>query len=152
MERLLDTIVEVETLVLNPPLLTFLMFPLDSSLQVTRIGTPLHDSFFELHTNIGSQPTIDSKWKKDYKEVDLYCIAQIMVDKPFIASCSPYCKPMLDVIVACVSSFKGPNLHDLRGPLLLKDVKNINDDLRRFQESCKKIGCVIMFDGWNDDC
>jgi hypothetical protein len=59
------TIVEVETLVLNPPLLTFLMIPLDSSLQVTRIRTPLHDSLFKLHTNLGSQPTIDSKWKKD---------------------------------------------------------------------------------------
>jgi hypothetical protein len=75
----------------------------------------------------------------------------MVVGKPFIASCSPYYKPMLDVIATCVSTFKGPNFHDLRGPLLLKDVKNINDDLRGFQESCKKIGCVIVFDGWNDD-
>jgi hypothetical protein len=119
MERPFDIIVEVKTLVLNPPLLTFLMIPLDSSLLVTRIRTPLHDSFFELHTNVGSQPTIDSKWKKDYKEVDLYYIAQMVVDKPFIASCSPYFKPMLDVIVSFVSSFKGPNFHDLRSPLLL---------------------------------
>jgi hypothetical protein len=46
---------------------------------------------------------------------------------------------MLDAIVVVGKGFKGPNMHDLRGSLLQKEVGLINDCLKSYKESWKKM-------------
>jgi hypothetical protein len=59
---------------------------------------------------------------------------------------------MLIVIAAFTSSFKSPNFEYLRGVLLLNEVKNINDNTKEFKETWKKIGWIIIFNGWTNGC
>ena len=33
---------------------------------------------------------------------------------------------------------------------LIKEVKNVNETLNKYKVKWKKIGCTLMFDGWND--
>ena len=94
------------------------------------------DSFFVPRTALGAQPTIDTKWKK-MEEVAQECIARWWydVDIPFNATNSSYYQPMIDVIASCVTGFKGPSFHDIRGELLRNEVLRIDEYLKEFKQS-----------------
>jgi hypothetical protein len=99
-----------------------------------------------------THPTLDTHWKKQYKDVAFEYIARwwFDVDIPFNAAYSLYYKPMWDVVAAAGKSFKGPGLHDLRGSLLQKEVSSIHEYLKDFRDSWARTGCTIMSHGWND--
>jgi hypothetical protein len=110
------------------------------------------DSFFLPHTNPGSQPTIDAKWKKIEREAAWECIARWWYDAdiPFNAARSVYYQPMLDAVASCGSGVKGPTYEDIRGNLLKNEVERVKEYLTEFKESWSKTGCTIMSDGWTD--
>jgi hypothetical protein len=56
------------------------------------------------------QPTLDSHWKKQYKEFAFEYIARWWYDAdiPFNAACSPYYQPMWDSIIVCRKGLQRP--------------------------------------------
>jgi len=99
-----------------------------------------------------AQPTLDSHWKKQYKESAFEYIARWCYDAniPSNAACSPYCQPMWNSVAAARKGFKGPSMFDLRGSLLEKEVLSIDQYLKDFKDSWAKTGCSIMLDGWTN--
>jgi hypothetical protein len=93
-----------------------------------------------------TQPTLDSHWKKQYKDVAFEYIARWWYDAdiPFNAAHSPYYQPMWDFVIAVGKGFKGPSTHDLRGSLLQKEGLSIEEYLKEFKDSWANIGCTIM--------
>ena len=126
-------------------------FGSSSTSNVKRARSNL-ESFFVPRTIPGAQPTIDAKWKKMEKDAAWECIARWWYDAdiPFNATNSVYYQPMIDSIASCGPGFKGPNFHDIRGPLLQNEVQRIDEYLIEFKESWSKTGCTIMSDGWTD--
>jgi hypothetical protein len=98
------------------------------------------------------QPTLDSHWKKQYKESAFEYIARWWYDAdiPFNVARSPYYQPMWDFVIAAGKGFKGPSMYDLRGSLLQKEVFSIDEYLKDFKDSWARTGCSIMSDGWTD--
>jgi len=90
-----------------------------------------------------TQPTLDTHWKKQYKDVAFEYIAILWFDAniPFNAARSPSYQPMWDVLAAARKGFKGPALHNLRGSLLQKKVSSIQEYLKDFRDSW---GCTII--------
>jgi hypothetical protein len=87
--------------------------------------TPSIGKYFKSRTNPGDQPTIKSVLQAE--EVKLktdLCVTKWFIDAsiPFNASNSMLYQPMLDVVCAYGSGYKGPNFNLLRGPLLAKCV------------------------------
>ena len=74
----------------------------------------------------------------------------VNVNLPFNVACSSYYQPMWDVVIAAGKGFKGPNMHDLRGSLLQKEIVSIEEYLKDFKQSWVRTGCTIMSDGWTD--
>lgn len=50
-------------------------------------------------------------------------------DIPFNATNFPYYQPMIDAIATCGSSFKRPGFHDIKEPLLQKELQRIDECL-----------------------
>jgi hypothetical protein len=98
------------------------------------------------------QPTLDSHWKNQYKASAFEYIARWWYDAdiPFNAACLPYYQPMWDFVIATRKGFKGPNMYDLMGSVLQKEVLSIDEYLEHFKDSWARIGCSIMSNGWID--
>ena len=62
-----------------------------------------------------------------------------------------YFKPMVNVIATIGPGYKGPTYYQLRVNLL-KDVKKEVQSLEdSYLRAWKKVGCIIMNDGWPDN-
>jgi len=83
-----------------------------------------------------TQPTLDNHWRKQYKNVVFEYTTRMWYDAdiPFNVSHSPYYQHMWDSIIAAKKGFKGPNMHDLKGSLLQKEVFPIDEYFRDFKE------------------
>ena len=112
-------------------------------------------SYFVPRTTTSSQPTIKSVLQsKEAKERCDLAVSKWIMDAciPFNAVNSMYYQPMLDAITGFGGGYKGPNLHDLRGYLLNKNVEEVKNFVHSFQTTWKETGCTIMADGWTDQC
>jgi hypothetical protein len=98
------------------------------------------------------QPTLDSHWKKQYKEYAFEYIVRWWYDAdiPFNAVRSPYYQPMWDSVIAAGKGFKGLSMYDLRDSLLQKEIFSIEEYLKDFKDSSTRTGCSIMSDGCTD--
>ncbi|KAK9059833.1 hypothetical protein SSX86_020537 [Deinandra increscens subsp. villosa] len=59
-------------------------------------------------------------------------------------------KKMIKAIGRYGPDFKPPSYRELSGPLLKKEVENINQLINGHKEEWSKYGCSIMLDGWSD--
>lgn len=55
---------------------------------------------------------------------------------------------MLEAIGRYGPGLKPPSYHELRVPLLKKEVDHTNDMMKEQREAWKRYGCTIMSDGW----
>ncbi|XP_042469988.1 uncharacterized protein LOC122052508 [Zingiber officinale] len=59
-------------------------------------------------------------------------------------------KEMIETIGQYGPNLKPPSYHELRVPLLQKEIVYTNELLKENRDECEKYGCSIMFDGWTD--
>ncbi|KAM4094026.1 hypothetical protein ACB094_06G164000 [Castanea mollissima] len=67
---------------------------------------------------------------------------------PFNVACLDEFKWAVEAIGQYGPNMKPPSYHELRVPILKKEVACTNELLSGHKESWKKYGCFIMFDGW----
>ncbi|XP_022871119.1 uncharacterized protein LOC111390332 [Olea europaea var. sylvestris] len=112
-------------------------------------------SYFMPRTGPGNQPTIKSvlQSKEAIEKCDL-TLSKWMIDSciPFNAVHSVYYQQSIDAIASMGPGYKGPNFHSLRGYLLAKNVKEVQNYVESYRSTWKATGCTIMADGWTDQC
>ncbi|XP_022899334.1 uncharacterized protein LOC111412634 [Olea europaea var. sylvestris] len=112
-------------------------------------------SYFMPRTGLGNQPTIKSvlQSKEAIEKCDL-TLSKWMIDSciPFNAVNSVYYQQSIDAIASMGPGYKGPNFHSLRGYLLAKNVKEVQNYVESYRSTWKTTGCTIMADGWTDQC
>ncbi|XP_022894133.1 uncharacterized protein LOC111408626 [Olea europaea var. sylvestris] len=112
-------------------------------------------SYFMPRTGPGNQPTIKSvlQSKEAIEKCDL-TLSKWMIDSciPFNAVNYVYYQQSIDAIASMGPSYKGPNFHSLRGYLLAKNVKEVQNYVESYRSTWKTTGCTIMADGWTDQC
>ncbi|XP_042472577.1 uncharacterized protein LOC122055277 [Zingiber officinale] len=59
-------------------------------------------------------------------------------------------KEMIEAIGQYRPNLKPPSYHELRVPLLQKEIIYTNELLKENRDECEKYGCSIMSDGWTD--
>ncbi|XP_058006708.1 uncharacterized protein LOC110645315 [Hevea brasiliensis] len=98
------------------------------------------------------QTTINVACKKELREKACRDIARWMYDVaiPFNAANYPSFQVMLESIGQFGIGLKAPSYHELRVPLLNKEVTNVKNELKSYEEEWAKYGCSIMADGWTD--
>ncbi|XP_022883882.1 uncharacterized protein LOC111400724 [Olea europaea var. sylvestris] len=107
-------------------------------------------SYFIPRTGPGNQPTIKSvlQSKEAIKKCDL-TLSKWMIDSciPFNAVNSVYYQQSIDDIASMGPGYKGPNFHSLRGYLLAKNVKEVQNYIESYHSTWKATSCTIMADG-----
>ena len=109
--------------------------------------------YFKPRTNPGDKPTIKSVLQGE--EVNLktdLCVTKWFIDAsiPFNANNSMFYQPMLDVVCAYGSGYKGPSFNQLRGPLLAKCVQETRNFVDGFRKTWRETCCTVMAGGWTD--
>jgi len=61
---------------------------------------------------------------------------------------SVYYQHAIDAVTAMSPSYKGPNLHAIRGYYLAKVFDEVKIYVESYREIWKKTGCTLMVDGW----
>jgi len=115
--------------------------------------TPNISKYFRTRTCPGDQPTIKSVLQGEaVKEKTDLCMTRWFLDAsiPFNASNSIFYQPMIDVVCAYGSGYKGPNFNRLCGSLLAKCVAETRNFVDGFCSTWRETGCTIMADGWTD--
>ncbi|XP_057870338.2 uncharacterized protein LOC131076993 [Cryptomeria japonica] len=111
------------------------------------------DSYFELRTTPGAQPSLESMaWNKEVHNKAKGAIGRFWFycNIPFFAAKSPYWQNMVDAIAICGAGFKAPSDSELSGPISIESVADVKATLEEHREIWKKKGCTIMTDGWTD--
>ena len=102
-------------------------------------------------TTPGAQKSLQNCWqrKEAVERCDL-ALAKWMIDArmPFNVVNSVYYQHAIDVVTVIGSSYKRPNLHDIRGYYLAKTVDEVKIYVESYREIWKKTGCTLMVDGW----
>jgi hypothetical protein len=115
--------------------------------------TPSIGKYCKPRTGPGDQPTIKSVLQGEaVKEKTDLCIARWFLDASisFNASNSIFYQPMIDVVCAYGSGYKGATFNQLCGSLLAKCVKETRNFVDGFRNTWRETGCTIMADGWTD--
>ncbi|XP_058007664.1 uncharacterized protein LOC110641407 [Hevea brasiliensis] len=98
------------------------------------------------------QTTINEACKKELREKACRDIARWMHDAtiPFNAANYPSFQVMLESVGQFGIGLKAPCYHELRVPLLNKEVTDVKNELKSYEEEWAKYGCSIMTDGWTN--
>ncbi|XP_058003663.1 uncharacterized protein LOC110645316 [Hevea brasiliensis] len=98
------------------------------------------------------QTTINEACKKELREKACRDIARWMYDAviPFNAANYPSFQVILESVGQFGIGWKAPSYHELRIPLLNKEVTDVKNELKSYEEEWAKYGCSIMADGWTD--
>ena len=68
--------------------------------------------------------------------------------------CAAVNYPRFAIAIEAIGQFghlKPPSYHEVRVPLLRKEVEHTRDLIKGHQEGWARYGCSIMSDGWNDE-
>ncbi|KAL4653643.1 hypothetical protein ACB092_01G319700 [Castanea dentata] len=100
----------------------------------------------------GVQTTINDAYKKELREKACVDIARWMYEAaiPFNAVNYDSFNAAIQFIGRYGIGMKPPSYHEVRVPLLKKEVVHTNDIMKSHKEEWAKIGCSIMSDGWKD--
>ncbi|XP_019432160.1 PREDICTED: uncharacterized protein LOC109339202 [Lupinus angustifolius] len=111
------------------------------------------NNFYAPRTTPGAQPSI----KMGFAGKDAIHKADLGVARFFYDCCIPfnctnsfYYQPMIDVIAAIGSGYKGPSYYAIRSNLLHEMKKEVELLVANFRNFWKETGCTIMADGWQD--
>ena len=98
------------------------------------------------------QTSINEACKKELRGRACEDIASWIYDSgvPFNCVNHPTFKKMIDSIGQYGPGMKPPSYHEIRVPLLKKEVVRTQDLLKSHEEEWIKYGCSIMADGWTD--
>ena len=98
------------------------------------------------------QTTLNQKYKKEEREEVCQQIARFFYTSaiPFNAAKNPEFTLMVEKIAKYGIGLKPPSYHEIREPLLNKEVASVMDMLEEFKVEWKQTGCTIMSDGWSD--
>jgi len=115
--------------------------------------TPDPEVVLESRRNLkGKQTTINEHYKKEARDKACQSIARWMYDAgiPFNAVNYDSFQVMIESIGQFGPGMKGPSFHEVRVPLLQKELDRTNDMMKTYREQWAKVGCSIMADGWKD--
>ncbi|KAL6502448.1 hypothetical protein OROHE_024453 [Orobanche hederae] len=100
----------------------------------------------------GRQTTINEACKKELREKACRDIAKWMYDATIAFNAVNY--PSFDVMVESIGKYgcgmKPPSYHEVRVPLLKKEVDEVNQMKKSYEDEWVKYGCSLMCDGWTD--
>ncbi|XP_021656850.2 uncharacterized protein LOC110647363 [Hevea brasiliensis] len=98
------------------------------------------------------QTTTNEARKKKLREKACRAIAQWMYDAgiPFSAVNYPSFQVMVESIGQFGIGLKAPTFHEVRVPLLNKEVANVRSSLKSYEDEWAKHGCSIMVDSWTN--
>ncbi|KAL4638941.1 hypothetical protein ACB092_03G182200 [Castanea dentata] len=100
----------------------------------------------------GVQTTINDAYKKELREKACVDIAKGMYEAaiPFNAVNYDSFNAAIQSIGRYGVGMKPPSYHEVRVPLLKKEVVHTNDKMNSHKEEWARAGCSIMSDGWKD--
>lgn len=100
----------------------------------------------------GKQTTINDHYKKEAREKACQYFARWMYEAglPFNAVKYDSFKVAIEAIGQYGVGMKPPSYHELRVPLLKKELAHTNNIMKGYKEEWAKRGCSIMSDGWKD--
>ncbi|KAM3737671.1 hypothetical protein ACB098_09G074200 [Castanea mollissima] len=100
----------------------------------------------------GVQTTINDAYKKELREKACVDIARGMYEVaiPFNAINYDSFNATIQSIGRYGVGMKPPGYHEMRVPLLKKEVVHTNDKMNSHKEEWARTGCSIMSDGWKD--
>ncbi|RDY02391.1 hypothetical protein CR513_14151, partial [Mucuna pruriens] len=98
------------------------------------------------------QTSINDACQKDARARTIQYIARFFYTNgiPFNVARSNSFKLMIEAIGNYGPHLKSPSYHELRVPLLKKELQYTKDMLKGHEEERQKYGCSIMSDGWTD--
>lgn len=101
----------------------------------------------------GKQTTINEVCKKELRDKACREVARWMYDAgiPFNAVNYPSFAVAIEAIGQFGPGLKPPSYHEVRVPLLRKEVEHTRDLMKGHQEEWARYGCSIMSDGWKDE-
>ncbi|RWR92200.1 hypothetical protein CKAN_02140800 [Cinnamomum micranthum f. kanehirae] len=116
--------------------------------------TPNPDVVVQNRKAQGKQTRIDANdpYRKELRERACIRFARWMYDAgiPFNAvNCDSF-GPMIEAIGQYGPGMKPPSYHEVRVPLLKKEIEHTNNLMKGHREDWVKYGCSIMMDGWTD--
>ncbi|KAL6559467.1 hypothetical protein OROGR_004584 [Orobanche gracilis] len=98
------------------------------------------------------QSTINEACKKELRKRACRDIARWMYDAAIAFNAVNH--PSFDVMVESIGQYgcgmKPPTYHEVRVPLLRKEVNEVNEMKKSYEDECVKYGCSLMCDGWTD--
>lgn len=116
--------------------------------------TPHPKVVVENRKSKGKQPKIDENdpYKKQLKERAHQCIARWLYDDGIPLNAVNYESfgPMIEAIGQYGPGLTPPTYHQVRIPLLKKEVDHVNKLMEDHKQDWEKYGCTIMCDGWTD--
>ncbi|XP_059659240.1 uncharacterized protein LOC132306061 [Cornus florida] len=100
----------------------------------------------------GKQTTIDSACKKELRNRACQRFARWMYDAEISFNALNYDSfaPVVEAIGQHGPGMKPPSYHEVRVPLLKKELGHTDNLMRDHKEEWAKYGCTIMADGWED--
>jgi hypothetical protein len=107
----------------------------------------------ERYTKGATQRTINTAMKpKEEREAVCMEIAKFFYECgiPFNAANSRQFEVAVEAIAQYGTGFKPPSFHELREPLLVKAVKEIDGEKKKHEDAWSQYGCTLMSDGWTD--
>ncbi|XP_075500591.1 uncharacterized protein LOC142539197 [Primulina tabacum] len=98
------------------------------------------------------QTNINDACDKELRDRTVQKIARFMYQAAisFNAAHLDSFKEMIEAIGQYGPNLKPPSYHELRVPLLQKEIAYTNELLKENRDECEKYGCSIMSDGWTD--
>ncbi|RWR85049.1 hypothetical protein CKAN_01389100 [Cinnamomum micranthum f. kanehirae] len=116
--------------------------------------TPNSDVVVQNRKAQGKQTRIDANdpYRKELRERACIRFARWMYDAgiPFNAvNCDSF-GPMIEAIGQYGLGMKLPSYHEVRVPLLKKEIEHTNNLMKAHRDDWVKYGCSIMMDGWTD--
>ncbi|XP_075511804.1 uncharacterized protein LOC142547406 [Primulina tabacum] len=98
------------------------------------------------------QTNINDACDKELRDRTVQKIARFMYQAAisFNAAHLDSFKEMIEAIGQYGPNLKLPSYHELRVPLLQKEIAYTNELLKENRDECEKYGCSIMSDGWTD--
>ena len=98
------------------------------------------------------QSTINEACKKELREKACRDIARWMYDAAIPFNAVNY--PSFDVMIESIGQYgvglKPPSFHEVRVPLLKKEMSDVTKLMKTYEEEWAKYGCSLMADGWTD--
>lgn len=100
----------------------------------------------------GRQQTINEICKKDLRGKVCREIGRWFYDAgiPFHAATYDSFKIMLEAVAQFGPGFQAPSMHELRVPLLKKEVEETKMEIENHKKEWASKGCSILSDGWRD--